>query len=214
MFLGPFVSLGQSKDLIRFVPVYNGQKLTLNTTFNDGSDSYEFSTLRFYVTIPISSKESISDGIYLIDLEDSNSLIIPFKFDNKKSISFYLGIDSLTNVSGNLEGPLDPVKGMYWSWNSGYINFKLEGKSSKSNSPYKSFEYHLGGYLPPFSTLQIVDLSHNGRIEDVIEIELDLSIFLKEVLQKENHSIMVPGKDALDLSILLSKLFELPENDK
>ena len=86
MFLGPFVSLGQSKDLIRFVPVYNGQKLTLNTTFNDGSDSYEFSTLRFYVTIPISSKESISDGIYLIDLEDSNSLIIPFKFDNKKSI--------------------------------------------------------------------------------------------------------------------------------
>ncbi|MFN8393764.1 MAG: MbnP family protein, partial [Bacteroidia bacterium] len=44
-------------------------------------------------------------------------------------IRFALGIDSLTNVSGALGGDLDPTKGMYWAWQSGYINMKMEGTS-------------------------------------------------------------------------------------
>ena len=61
-----------------------------------------------------------------------------------KRIYFQIGIDSLTNVSGDLDGDLDPALGMYWAWNSGYINMKLEGKSSSCKSVKKEFQFHIG----------------------------------------------------------------------
>jgi len=39
-------------------------------------------------------------------------------------------VDSLANVSGAMSNDLDATKGMYWSWQSGFINLKIEGKSA------------------------------------------------------------------------------------
>jgi hypothetical protein len=53
--------------------------------------------------------------------------------DENKSISkitFSAGIDSLTSTAGIQKGVIDPINGMYWAWQSGYVNFKIEGKSS------------------------------------------------------------------------------------
>jgi hypothetical protein len=33
---------------------------------------------------------------------------------------------------------------MYWSWNSGYIFFKMEGGSAASTQVNKIFQYHIG----------------------------------------------------------------------
>src|SRR4051812_23111805 len=46
------------------------------------------------------------------------------------SIYFLLGVDSTINTTGVQTGDLDPAKGMYWVWNTGYIMAKLEGTSA------------------------------------------------------------------------------------
>ena len=140
-------SFAQENRTLSFLPKFGGEKIQLEKQIVISPiDWIQITTLRFY----ISDLTIYSDGkvwndpnkFHLIDLEDSISLIvhgIPEKVD---SLSFEIGIDSLTNVSGILEGPLDPINGMYWAWNSGYINFKLEGKSSRPKTANQQFEYH------------------------------------------------------------------------
>jgi hypothetical protein len=103
--------------------------------------------------------------------------------DDFDEIQFSIGIDSLTNVSGAMGGDLDPVNGMYWSWQSGYINFKVEGNSEKSGAVHKDFQFHIGGYLKPFETLQtvILPLKRNQNV-----IFVDVSRFLSEIDLKKH----------------------------
>lgn len=69
-----------------------------------------------------------------------------------KAISFMVGVDSARNTMdvSRRTGALDlggKAKGMYWSWNSGYIFFKMEGTSAViPDSLDNSFYYHIGGF--------------------------------------------------------------------
>ena len=72
---------------------------------------------------------------------------------------FTLGVDSLRNCSGAQSGALDPVNGMFWSWNSGYIFLKMEGSSPLAGTPGKNLEYHIGGYRAPNNCIRTIDLS-------------------------------------------------------
>ncbi len=74
------------------------------------------------------------------------------------ALRFMLGVDSLHNCSGIQEGTLDPVKGMFWTWNTGYIFLKLEGTCPGSTSPGHIFEYHIGGYKPPNNCIRTITL--------------------------------------------------------
>jgi hypothetical protein len=73
--------------------------------------------------------------------------------------SFQVGVDSIDNVSGAQAGELDPAKGMFWTWNSGYIMAKLEGLSSYSEVPDKRFTYHIGGFSGENNTIRKITLS-------------------------------------------------------
>jgi len=109
--------------------------------------------------------------------EDGRELISPTSFlvdeaepDSKKieltdipalkyvSISFIIGVDSLHNVSGAQGDNLDPAKGMFWTWSTGYIFLKLEGHARASTSPGHIFEYHIGGYAAPNNCIRKVTL--------------------------------------------------------
>ncbi|MES2654101.1 MAG: MbnP family protein [Bacteroidota bacterium] len=46
------------------------------------------------------------------------------------SIRFDLGVDSVANSTGEQTGALDPSLGMYWNWTSGYIFYRLEGRTT------------------------------------------------------------------------------------
>jgi hypothetical protein len=35
---------------------------------------------------------------------------------------------------------------MFWTWNSGYVYFKMEGFSDSSHADLNRLEYHLGGF--------------------------------------------------------------------
>ncbi len=74
----------------------------------------------------------------------------PTTFD---SFVFTFGVDSLTHEKGVMTGDLDPVNGMYWAWQSGYIDLKLEG--SWKNQP---IQFHLGGYQYPYRADQKVKI--------------------------------------------------------
>lgn len=107
---------------------------------------------------------------HLVLHEDSLSHIItlPGIPDGKYiGMQYLLGVDSLHNVTGAQEGALDPVNGMFWNWNSGYIMAKLEGISNASTSPGNVFLYHTGGFGGPYSVLKTIRLFFNGETAHV-----------------------------------------------
>lgn len=213
------VVFSQSKKttVIIFNPVYGNSKLDLNGTYykltND--DSLQIETLKFY----ISNIEFLNNGkvvwkeensYHLIDASNDKTLRIPFNnipVSTYNKISFDLGIDSLTNVSGALGGDLDPTKGMYWTWQNGYINFKQEGKSNLCRTRNNEFQFHLGGYQSPFSTLQTVSLE--VKETDRINIELDLKKFIAVSYLSKQNQIMSPCSDAVYLSKRAANAFSI-----
>jgi hypothetical protein len=61
-------------------------------------------------------------------------------------------------VSGAQTGALDPTKGMFWTWNTGYIMAKLEGNSQLANTPNNEIQYHIGGFKGEDNVVQRIDL--------------------------------------------------------
>ncbi len=210
--------VGQEKKSIQFVPFFNNLPLELGKKYvlND-STWFEFSTCRFYV----SNLSFLNEGklkqkvneFYLLDLDEPSSLLIDIQNNQFDQVSFSIGIDSTTNVAGILDGALDPINGMYWAWNSGYINFKLEGTSSQSTEKNKSFEFHLGGYLAPYQTIQTVHLPIRNNSNDIL-IGFEILAFMKEIDFKKSSNVMIPGSNAVQLSSILPSIFTVLSNEK
>ncbi len=210
-------SFGQEITLL-FKPVFNQKQVRINDALNNkNGDSISIHTLKFYLGHFVFFKNNKivwqeKDSYHLLDLEDGNSLNIVLKpthtldFDN---LQFQLGIDSLTNVSGAFGGDLDPTKGMYWAWNSGYINFKIEGYAEKCTARNHGFQFHLGGYMPPFQSVQTVRLMVPKK--ENIQIDLELAPLFEHIDWANKHSIMSPSKEAVKLSELISTLFIVHE---
>lgn len=195
-------------------PVLAQRSLDLEWDSRALGEKYEITTLRFYLSniqfhISDGTWHAEEKGVHLVDIENEDSWKIALPKELIKSqidsVSFLLGIDSLTNVSGILEGDLDPIKGMYWAWNSGYINFKVEGKIHESKS---HFEYHLGGYLPPFSSARNIVLARNPKSKKM-RLKLEIGQFLGSVDMNELSEVMIPGPEAFLLSDQLMNCFSL-----
>lgn len=154
-----------------------------------------------------------AESNHLLDADEPNSLVIPLHFPESMqadAISFLLGIDSATNVSGAMGGDLDPTKGMYWTWQSGYINLKVEGWSPQFQTRDQRFQFHLGGYLPPFANAQTVNLPLTGW---PLTVMVDVGAFLKSIDLASQPSIMQPSAQAVRLSQLAASLFRTDGKD-
>lgn len=141
---------------------------------------------------------------YLLDSEDSVSLQLVLAGAPQKpvkSVHFLLGTDSLTNVSGILDGALDPIRGMYWAWNTGYINAKLEGEYAGT-----PFEFHVGGYLSPFGTSRQISVSPEAG--HPIRIALFPDHLIREAFSREIHLLLIPGENAAWLADRFYLLFQ------
>ncbi|MCU0404310.1 MAG: hypothetical protein MUE99_07150 [Chitinophagaceae bacterium] len=90
--------------------------------------------------------------------EASKSVNLRVPAGTYRGIRMLLGVDSTRNVSGVQEGALDPANGMFWSWNTGYIFAKLEGKSPVSTAPLQNVTYHIGGFKAAESALQTIEM--------------------------------------------------------
>jgi hypothetical protein len=126
---------------------------------------------------------------FLVRADDPSSLhlqLADVPLGNYTSITFTLGVDSIDNCSGAQSGALDPVNAMFWTWNSGYIFLKLEGKSPQSKSSGNIFEYHIGGYKAPNNCIRTVtiDLKNNPlKVEEGKTSALTLKVDAAEVLK-------------------------------
>ena len=160
------------------------------------------------------------ESYHLLDLENPKTLKIPILPLNSKIISkvvFNIGVDSLTNNSGALKADLDPIKGMYWAWQSGYINIKIEGKSSSCHTKNNQFQFHIGGYLKPNYAMRKIEIlipknCHHEHVDGQflkkeIDIAIDLDKFFSEIHLKEINSVMIPGKEAMKIADLSAKTF-------
>jgi hypothetical protein len=142
---------------------------------NNFGEQLIISKFRYYISnIEISDTLSrkryqVSDQYFLVDEKDPDSKVISLQLPSGhyNKISFLLGVDSLKNVSGIQIGALDPLKDMFWTWKSGYVMAKLEGRSSASTLPHHIFEYHIGGFSGAYNVL--------GRVELPLPAEVDMA---------------------------------------
>ena len=133
----------------------------------------------------------------LIDFENKCNYSIEHTCQKSfDKISFTLGIDSATNCSGAYGGDLDPTKGMYWSWQSSYINFKCETQSL--SNPKNHLTYHLGGYAYPNNAAHKVGVSIEQG--DLNGLALDIEGLLNNFYSTGNKKIMSPSANAVALA--------------
>jgi hypothetical protein len=163
------IACGQTPAFqIEFVNTNNGNALLLDTAIykNSLGQTYSVSRFRYYINdiqlISADGTQQAVSGYYLIDEEVAASKIITVaatETGSFTSIKFMLGVDSLHNCSGIQSGALDPAKGMFWAWNTGYIFLKLEGKSPSSQLTGNLIEYHVRGYREPHNAIRNIHLN-------------------------------------------------------
>lgn len=202
---------------LKIRPVFGTEKLVLHKQLyiSSAGDSLYVDGFRFYISnIRLMKKGNAvyagKEKYHLVDAEDSTTWLmeIPAAADTYDAICFSIGVDSVANVSGAMDGDLDPVKGMYWAWNSGYINAKLEGHSPSCKTIHQAFEFHIGGYLAPHKTIREVQLSVKNRT-NTLYLDADASTWFRGVNLKTRNSIVMPSKDAVKIADNYSDMFRL-----
>jgi hypothetical protein len=111
-----------------------------------------FNIFKYYVSnVRLKAKDgswyTMPESYFIVDADPagSNKVVIPDVPGNEYTdVEMMFGVDSTRCTSGAQTGVLDPAKGMFWSWNSGYIMIKAEGTSPNSTSG--NFTFHLGGF--------------------------------------------------------------------
>ena len=210
------ITYAQSRTIrIRFLPVYEGKELVLYRKYVFLDDSVEFSCLKFYVSriqlaFEDGSTEDVQETFRLVDLEKLPSREITHVSEKSakiRSLRFGLGVDSLTSSSGAMGGALDPLHGMYWTWQSGYIHVKLEGITKYAACRNGHFRFHLGGYRYPFNSWRERVLSASGT--DTLTVQLDIAPFIRAADLVQGCEVMSPGARAMDLVQLLLPQFTL-----
>jgi hypothetical protein len=214
------MSNAQSKEdtlSINFKLKFNKEPLSFNKQYiTSNKDTLTFETFKCYISsIQIHYTDNTvftqKESFHLLDIENPNSWRIPITKVNDKIISkvtFNLGIDSLTNTAGAMAGDLDPIKGMYWAWQSGYINMKIEGKCSSCKTRKNEFHFHLGGYLKPYNALRKVELVYNKK-EGQLNVTIDLEKFFSNIKLSEINNVMIPGKQSMQLSNYATNMFRI-----
>jgi hypothetical protein len=168
---------------VEFDNVAGSTDLQLNTATytNAAGESFKVTKLKYYVSnFKLTNVDGTvytvpqKDAYFLIDESDAttHSPVLSIPEGEYKSISFVVGVDSLRNTMdvSQRTGVLD-VSGvatdMYWSWNSGYIFFKMDGTSPSITGMGGVFQYHVGGFggysTPTINNLKTITLDLTSR---------------------------------------------------
>ncbi len=194
---------------------------------NSFGEVFSVTKLKYY----ISNVQLLNNGVvtytmpesyFLVDelLPATKLLTLPdVPAGNYTSVRFLIGVDSAKTVSGVQTGALDQANGMFWTWNTGYIAFKLEGFSSSSPLTDTSITYHIGGYLESLNqnTLRTVNLNFGGaelNVDGVKEAEIHLFADILNVFDavhsiqiSSNPDITMPGADAIKVAVNYATMF-------
>ncbi len=238
--------------IFQFSNTINAQslKLTFNNQFNGKplefgkayitplGDSLTFSTLNYFISNIQMVQES--GQVYIVP-QDSAYFLLKQKGEafntielnnipegNYKELVFTIGVDSLRNTMDITKrtGTLDvgaAARGMYWVWNSGYIFFKLEGKTiNQVDSLRKNFRYHIGGYggyeTKTINNIKIKNLALDHLIVDtkkhpVIHVEVNIDKFFDNStpVKISEHPSVMWGDFSVKIANNYVNIFKLSE---
>ncbi|MGI4865930.1 MAG: MbnP family protein [Janthinobacterium lividum] len=151
-------------------PTVGQAPLVLNTGMypNGNGEQFTISTFKYYLSnVTLQRRDgthyTVPDGYFLVDAAQSASQHIALKdvpAGEYTGLSFVVGVDSARNVAGAQTGALDPVNGMFWDWNSGYVFVRLEGTSPASATGRLRFA--IMGFQKPYNALRTVAPSFGG----------------------------------------------------
>jgi hypothetical protein len=204
-----FAQAGQGVLRISFQHTANGKPLVLRdssytTPFNE---SYQVTRLKYYISnTRLVGKGSGTFGkdMFLVDAASPDTLVLKLPAGKYDSLYFTLGVDSILNCSGAQDGALDPLNGMFWTWNTGYIFFKLEGFSPSSTADLNRIEQHIGGYRGPHKAQRNIGLKLYPALniegpQAQINLQVNLDKYwssAQPVKISEQPLIMSPGAGA------------------
>lgn len=196
------------------------------TYSNSFGEAYTINKFRYYISNLMVQRDlentQINQEIYLIDQAKEESKIISFSVPagDYSSLNFQIGVDSIYNVSGAQTGPLDPVKDMFWTWNTGYVMAKLEGNSPASKVVNGKYEFHIGGFSGKNTVLQTVSLPFPENILVKLNAGETMKIVIKadadawfqdpnDLKIADKPAINSPGKYAVAMSENYKKMFSI-----
>jgi hypothetical protein len=183
----PISKTGKLKVI--FINTVNGKPVTLRDSLynNYFGEQYSISKLKYYIsniTLTGIRGNNKMGGYYLMNAANAdNSFELSLQPGKYSNLEFLLGVDSIRNCSGAQTGALDPMNDMFWTWNSGYVMFKMEGNSSASTADLQRIEHHIGGYKGTnnvatkinfnFGGTHELEIRENSTTEVLIETNLD-----------------------------------------
>ncbi len=196
---------------------FAGEPLQLNHAYTlaDG-DALSVDKLRYYLSnvrlhrpdggwSNAVRSDDDSRGYYLVDAADAASRHL--KIDGIAAgvydgLELLIGVDAARNTQGAQTGALDPARGMFWTWNTGYVFFKLEGHSPQSTAAAQSVTYHIGGSQPPLARTVYLPLGDkplklDRQVSGIVHLVFDLATVFEAspaLRLAEHNSIMEPAQ--------------------
>lgn len=161
--LFPALTFAQNGKLaLSFENTFGAESLAFDKEYtNAHGENLRFTLLNYFISnIKLTRTDGSvyavpQDSCYFLvrhSVPETHKIELTVPEGKYSSLTFLIGVDSLRSTQGpeKRQGVLDVgagARGMYWQWNSGYIFFKMEGKSkSLPDSTRNGFYYHIGGY--------------------------------------------------------------------
>ncbi len=150
---------------------------------NAAGNPYNVSMLKYYISnivlVDAMGNEVAFNNHTLIDafgdFEDALTDAKVVANGDYVKMKFLFGVDADNNTTGTQSGDLDPSRGMFWSWNSGYIFSKHEGQFQDITNATKNIEYHLGKQaMATEIEIPLTGVSVNGKTKRIF-IKFDLN---------------------------------------
>ncbi len=209
----------KSTVTLKFNNVFGNENFEFKKEYTTAfGEKLTFITLNYFISNIKFTKKDGSEYIvpqdssyFLVKHPDSLSNIIHLENipeGKYTAVTFTIGVDSVRNTLpiAQRSGALDvgaAARGMYWVWNSGYIFFKLEGKTvNEIDSLQKRFQYHIGGYGGYDSktinnikvkTLDLKELTVSNKKQPVINVQVNIAKFFDNttpIKVAEHRSVM------------------------
>ncbi len=219
------------KVVVKVNHTFGTAAFDFTSTFKNPSDNTEemkFSTIQYIVSnfkLQTTNGDwvAVPESYFYINGKQSQSLSFTLKdvkIQDYKAVRFLIGVDSTRNVSGAQTGGLDPATGMFWSWNTGYIFFKLEGDCPQLITPFGSsnFVYHIGGFKGQYNTLVWAEASFGSKILSVKDGSntILLNADVEEVFEKpiafeltNTPQITLSGPEAVAFALNYADMFSV-----
>lgn len=189
---------------IRFIPTMNGEAFSVNQNFvGPNGLRMRYETFKFYLSdIQLQNGSTIlgSKDVVLVDFSLSDKTITlesaPGTIDQ---LTFGVGVKQSLNGTADpdfnpaaypMDHPLSVYSGMYWTWASGYIFSKLEGRidtsAAQNQDPIYSFFYH-SGIDTLYSTHSISNI--NAEVVKGQKTSINLKLEVNDVFKTSSDTI-------------------------